>query len=269
MMRFPSSLLFVPTTVAAWSTLSSFQKFARIAPLYHSSISSPGSGNDCVVRVLGVCGGIGSGKSYVCRTLVNELGCLAHLEADVIAHKVYEPNSEAVQEIVQGFGSRVLTDDGHVNRKRLGDIVFSSPDQMAKLESIVWPHVKTEIQKLVQSYREQHVPANKTPVVVVEAAVLIDAGWNALLDSLWVVRTSEDQALERLHSQRGLSIADAKARIEAQKVRRGIGNLQEEVDDGVVTCVISNNGSASELKAQLAKALQDDSCWYMTSHQSS
>lgn len=263
MMRFPKSLLVVLTTVvAAWTSSSSSQKFARIATLHHSVMGSPGSGNDLVVRVLGVCGGIGSGKSYACQTLVNELGCWAHLEADVIAHKVYEPKSQAVQEIVREFGSRVLTDEGHVNRTRLGDIVFASPDQMTKLECIVWPHVKTEIEKLVQSYREQHVPTNKTPVLVVEAAVLIDAGWDDLLDGLWVVRAPEDQALERLQSQRGFTAADAKTRIEAQTVRRGIGNLQQEVDDGVVTCVISNNATASELKAQLAEALQDHSCWY-------
>jgi dephospho-CoA kinase len=268
-MRFSTSFLLLPTTVAAWSTSASSQSFCRIAPLYHTSrISCAGfsttstSSNSVAVRVLGVCGGIGSGKSFVCQTLVNELGCWAHLEADVIAHKVYEPNSQAVQEIVQEFGSHVLTENGHVDRKQLGEIVFSSPEQMSKLECIVWPYVKNEIRKLVDSYREQIVPENKFPVLVLEAAVLIDAGWDDMLDGLWVVRASEDQALERLQTQRGLTAADAKTRIEAQKVRRGIGNLQQEVDAGVVSCVIRNSASADELKAQLAKALKNSSCWY-------
>lgn len=269
MMRFPTSFLLLPTTVAAWSTSASSQTFSRVAPLYHAttnsspglSTSSSGSSN-VALRVLGVCGGIGSGKSFACKTLVNELGCWAHLEADVIAHKVYEPNSQAVQEIAQEFGSHVLTENGHVNRKQLGDIVFASPDQMSKLEFIVWPYVKDEIRKLVDSYRKQTVPDNKVPVLVLEAAVLIDAGWDDMVDGIWVVCTPEDQALERLQTQRGFTAADAKTRIEAQKVRRGIGNLQQEIDEGVVSCVIPNNASADELKEQLANALKNASCWY-------
>jgi dephospho-CoA kinase len=214
------------------------------------------------VQVLGVCGGIGSGKSQACKTLVEDLGCWAHLEADTIAHKVYEPNSQAVKEIAQEFGSQILMENGQVDRKQLGAIVFASPESMSKLEHIVWPHVKTEIQIIVDSYREQDVPTNKTPVLVLEAAVLVDAGWNDLLDGLWVVRAPEDVALERLQSQRGLSAEDALTRIDAQQSRRGIGNLQQEVDNGVVSCVIANDGSTDDLKDKLDKALQDASCWY-------
>ena len=221
------------------------------------------SGNQSgVVRVLGISGGIGSGKSAVCKTLVNDLGCWAHLEADTIAHNVYKPNSQAVREIVREFGSHILTENGQVDRKQLGAIVFSSPASMSKLERIVWPHVKKEIQQIVNWYQKQAVPPSKAPILVLEAAVLVDAGWDDLLDGLWVVKAPEDVALSRLQSQRGFTAEDARTRIQAQKVRRGIGNLKQEIDDGVVSCVITNDATVEELKAHLAKALHDESCWY-------
>ena len=255
-MRFLGSVLFVPT-VAAWSIPAS-RSFSRLAPLQGIS----GSHSGAVLRVLGISGGIGSGKSAACKTLVNDLGCWAHLEAGTIAHNVYKPNSQAVREIVHEFGSQILTKNGEVDRKQLGAIVFSSPESMSKLERIVWPHVKEEIQKILNWYQKQVVPPSKVPILVLEAAVLVDAGWDDLLDGLWVIKTPEDVALSRLQSQRGLIAEDARTRIQAQKVRRGIGNLEQEIDDGVVSCVITNDTTAEELKAKLAKALHDDSCWY-------
>jgi len=211
---------------------------------------------------LGVCGGIGSGKSQASKLLVDELGCWAHLEADMIAHKVYEPNSQAVYEIAQQFGSQILMENGQVDRKRLGTVVFSSPQEMSKLEQIVWPHVKAEIQSTIDSFRTKEVPKGKKPVIILEAAVLVDAGWQDILDGLWVVRVPAEVALERLESQRGFTANEAKQRIDSQQSRRGIGNLQEEVDNGVVSCVIVNDGTRDALRAKLANALCDDGCWY-------
>lgn len=255
-MRFLASVVFVPTITAC--SIQSSRSFSRLAPLQGVS----GNQSGVVLRVLGISGGIGSGKSAACKTLVNDLGCWAHLEADTIAHNVYKPNTQAVREIVHEFGSQILTENGDVDRKQLGAIVFSSPERMSKLERIVWPHVKEEIQKTLNWYQRQTVPPSKIPILVLEAAVLVDAGWDDLLDGLWVVKAPEDVALSRLQSQRGFTAEDARTRIEAQKVRRGIGNLEQEIDDGIVSCVITNDTTAEELKAQLAKALHDDSCWY-------
>lgn len=244
-----SRLLLVPSVAAAWVSPPLRSSFSRLAPL-HS------------VKVLGVCGGIGSGKSQACKTLVEDLSCWAHLDTDSIAHKVYEPNSQAVVDIANEFGSEILTEDGQVDRKQLGAIVFGSPESMSKLERIVWPHVKTEIETIVDSYREKSVPDGKKPVIVLEAAVLVDAGWQDLLDGLWVVRVPPEQALERLQSQRGFSADDAQQRIDAQQSRRGIGNLQEEVDNGVVSCVVTNDGTLDDLTKRLSDAMGDTSCWY-------
>jgi dephospho-CoA kinase len=153
-----------------------------------------------------------------------------------------------------------------VDRKQLGKIVFSSPESMSKLERIVWPHVKKKIEDSIESYRQQSVPQNKKPILVLEAAVLVDAGWQDLLDGLWIVHVPREVALNRLQENRGLSREDALTRINTQASRRGIGNLQEEVDKGVVSCVITNDGSPEDLKENLSKALGDENCWYVNDH---
>jgi dephospho-CoA kinase len=181
------------------------------------------------------------------------------LEADSIAHSVYHPDSEAVTEIVNEFGSHILDEHGQIDRKQLGKIVFDNPAKMAKLERIVWPHVKREIQTHLDRLRKEHKAGGG--VVVLEAAVLLDAGWEDLLDGLWVVTTPTPVALQRLVEHRGFTHEEAQKRIEAQQPRRGIGNLGEEVEKGIVTKVIENEGSPEELQHKLQQALEDPTAW--------
>jgi dephospho-CoA kinase len=167
--------------------------------------------------------------------------------------------------------------------------------QNQKLERIVWPHVKTELQKHIHEAREEWMIKSQqladtesyssnsdtsnsntqaqaqpppqqtmTLVVVLEAAVLLDADWEDLLDGIWVVTTSTDTALERLVSSRGLSKEEALKRMTAQESRRGIGNLNDEVEKGIVTAIVTNDGSLEELEQALKKALQDPKSWKPT-----
>jgi dephospho-CoA kinase len=224
-------------------------------------------------RVLGVCGGIGSGKSSACKLLVAELNCLAHLDSDSIAHTVYEPGSAAIQQIAAEFGADLVLDSGELDRKKLGSIVFNPDDAgsnglgantaMQRLEQIVWPHLQVKIESAIEQAKAQWNKSNdKLPIIIVEAAVLLDAGWQDFLDGVWVVSVSESVALTRLQETRGLTAAEAEKRIDAQKPRRGIGNLAEEVDSKVVTAVIENNGSLDALKQQLSEKLMDPQAWY-------
>lgn len=232
---------------------------------------------DTALRVLGVCGGIGSGKSQACRLLVDKLGCRVHLEADSLAHRVYQPNnSGVVSEIAKAFPTVIEKQDdddvGTINRKTLGSIVFADPKAMTKLEQIVWPHVKTIIQTEIETYssspplqqENDREKVSKTNVLVLEAAVLIDAGWMDLLDGLWVVQASPEVALRRLTTYRGLDKDDALQRIQAQETRRGLGNgLQTEIDQGVVSAVIPNNEDDPDaLQERLRQAMENPACWY-------
>jgi dephospho-CoA kinase len=197
------------------------------------------------------------------------LSIIDHTDADTLAHTVYSPGSQAVRDIVKAFGDEVLQEDNAdvIDRKKLGAIVFADRAQMLKLEHIVWPHVKTELKQRIDQVRDEWMAQGKTtvegqfPFVVLEAAVLLDAEWDDMLDGTWVVTTATSTALDRLMETRGLSKEEAEKRISAQESRRGIGNLQKEVDSKVVTAVIENNGTLDDLKQALQKALEDANSW--------
>jgi len=222
------------------------------------SMATSTASDNTSLRVLGVCGGIGSGKSRACNILVdNADNVVAHLEADSMAHAVYTPGSEALIKIADEFGPQILEEDGNVNRKELGAIVFADPAKMATLERIVWPYVKLEIQKRLEVLQQEHASG----VVVLEAAVLLDAGWDDIMDAVWVVKTPAPVALERLVVNRGFTKEEAQKRIDAQEPRRGIGNLDEEVEKGVVTRVIENTGTEQDLQDALQQAMEDPTAW--------
>lgn len=246
---------------ATWIAPSSLRVVSRKSFFSTAMSSKNNNAPMSSLRVLGVCGGIGSGKSRACKLLVdNTDDCVAHLEADSMAHAVYKPGSEALDKIAQEFGSHILEKDGNVNRKELGAIVFSDPSKMATLERIVWPYVKLEIQERLKELRQEH----DSGVVVLEAAVLLDAEWDDIMDAVWVVKAPAPIALERLVANRGFTVEEAQKRIDAQEPRRGIGNLDKEVEKGVVTRVIDNFGTEEELQEALQQALQDPTAWKQT-----
>jgi dephospho-CoA kinase len=235
------------------------------------AIMSSTSGNNDreQLKVIGICGGIGSGKSTACKLLVSDLNCVTHIDADKVAHSVYAPGSQAVNDVVAEFGSGILEDksdnnNNTIDRKKLGKIVFAEKSAMSKLEQIVWPHVKTKLAETIDDLRgewkEGKAEGNK-PIVIVEAAILLDAGWDDLLDGIWVVKATEDVALQRLMETRNMTKEDSEKRINAQNKSRGIGNINEEIDNGVITAVIENNGSLDNLKEALGNAIKNPKSW--------
>jgi dephospho-CoA kinase len=136
---------------------------------------------------------------------------------------------------------------------------------MKKLEAIVWPHTKNAVLNQIEAIRSE-TSDNKTisryPIIVVEAAMLLDADWNEFLDGLWIVTTSTDNALQRLMETRNLTQEEAQKRIDAQQARRGVGNLLDEVERGFVSAVIENNGDLHELQQALTSKLKDANSWY-------
>jgi dephospho-CoA kinase len=282
-------LVFTPVSSRATPFLALVPACRRSSLLFYGAATMATAKSDAealvdasptdAIRLLGICGGIGSGKSAACKLFVSDLNCLAHIDSDSIAHTVYEPGSLAIRQIVEEFGSNLLLENGELDRKKLGAIVFAdtaeatNPDgtlrltPMQRLERIVWPHVQTKIDLEVEAVKaklskKDESTRGKLPIIVIEAAVLLDAGWQSFLDGVWVVAVSKNVAMERLQQNRGLTESEAEQRIAAQQPRRGIGNLADEVDAGVVTAVIENNGSVEELKHQLAEKLVDARAWY-------
>ena len=177
------------------------------------------------------------------------------------SYGLYTVGSPAIDEIVSEFGTALLKEDGEIDRAALGGIVFSDPNKMTILEHIVWPYVKKEILDAIRIKSEERLPPEKIPIIVLEAAVLIEAGWEDLLDGLWVIKVKPETALQRLMEQRGMTKDDAETRIKSQISRRGISNLVEEVEKGIVTKVIDNDGDLGALTKKLKEALNDPSAW--------
>ena len=186
-------------------------------------------------RIVGLTGGIGSGKSTVA-TMLAALGA-AVVDADRVGHEVYLPQTPGWRQVVEGFGRAVIADDGTIDRKALGAIVFSDADQLAKLNAIVHPLIRESVaQRTAAALAED--PARS---VVIEAAVLIEAKWYELVDEVWVVIASPESVIERVGASRGLPVADVQARIDSQ-----ITNDERRT---VADVVIENDGTLEELRS--------------------
>lgn len=159
--------------------------------------------------VIGLTGGIGSGKSTVARIL-EEQG--AHiLSADLIGHEVYLPGRPAYREIIEAFGEEIVAEDGTIDRKKLGAIVFSDPRRLRKLNAITHPRMKGMMREKLAELKRSGVR-----VAVLEAALLLDAGWDDLADEVWVTVVPPEIAAKRTAARSGLSEQEVMERIKTQ-----------------------------------------------------
>ena len=159
--------------------------------------------------VIGLTGGIGSGKTTVARMLERKGAVL--VSADAVGHEVYQSGRPAWQEIVDAFGREVVAGDGSIDRKRLGAIAFSDPQQLRRLNAITHPRMKELMREKLEEER-----ARGTEVVALEAALLFDAGWDDLSDEVWVTVAPPEVAAERTAERSGLNVEEVLSRIRAQ-----------------------------------------------------
>ncbi|MDO8615143.1 MAG: dephospho-CoA kinase [Dehalococcoidia bacterium] len=159
--------------------------------------------------VIGLTGGIGSGKSTVAEVL-REQGA-AILSADLVGHEVYQPGRPAWQEIVDAFGREVLAADGSIDRKKLGAVVFSDPKELKRLNNITHPRMKGMMREKLAELQRQGAA-----VAVLEAALLFDAGWDDLADEVWVTVAPPQVVARRTAERSGISEQQVLERIKAQ-----------------------------------------------------
>ena len=157
---------------------------------------------------IGITGPIGCGKSQVARWL-EEDGAVV-VDADVVAREVTAPGTPGHAAILRRFGQPVTADDGTVDRKALGRLVFADPASLRALEAIVHPEVRPRILAAIEE-----AEARRAPAVVVEAIKLVEGGLAGLCDEVWLVSCDPTSQRERL-LDRGLGEADAAQRTEAQ-----------------------------------------------------
>ncbi|WP_268219631.1 dephospho-CoA kinase [Streptomyces sp. EMB24] len=159
---------------------------------------------------VGLTGGIGAGKSEVSRLLVERGAVL--IDADRIAREVVEPGTPGLAAVVEAFGEEILAEDGSLDRPRLGALVFSDPDKLATLNSIVHPLVGARSRELEEA-------APEDAVVVHDVPLLTENGLARLYDVVIVVDAGTGTQLDRLVRLRGMSEEDARARMAAQATR--------------------------------------------------
>lgn len=191
---------------------------------------------------IGITGPIGCGKSTILGWLAAR-GALV-IDADQVAGEVMAPGSTVAAEIVSAFGSGVGGPDGGLDRAALATLVFKDAKQLGRLEAIVHPVVRERILEMIQG-----AEAAGVPTIALEAIRLVEAGYPALLDEVWLVTCNPAAQLERLTS-RGLALADATARIAAQAA------LADRVRP-VATRVIDTSGSLAATEAAIEAALED------------
>jgi phosphopantetheine adenylyltransferase/dephospho-CoA kinase len=187
--------------------------------------------------IIGLTGGIASGKSTAARML-GTWG--AHvIDADKLGHQAYLQGSKAYDQVIATFGNDVVGDDGEVDRRALGAKVFGAGNRLSELTDIVWPAIR----RLARKEIEQAQRDRPDVVVVLEAAVLIEAGWQDLVDEVWLTVVDPAVAVARARARDGVDAATVQARIDAQ-----LSNAQRETH---ADKVIDNSGTEAELIQQL------------------
>ncbi len=186
--------------------------------------------------VVGLTGGICSGKSTVA-AMFERLGAVV-IDADRVAHELQVSGQPLFEAIVSAFGRQIVGEDGRIDRRRLGAIVFSDPKARARLEEILHPAIVEECERRIQQAR-----ASGAAVCLLDAALLIESGRHARFDRMVLVEASEAVQLERLMARMGLSREEVMQRIRSQ--------MPLEEKRRHAKFVIENGGSLKETERQV------------------
>lgn len=192
------------------------------------------------MRIIGLTGGIASGKSTVAAILAKHGAYI--IDADKIGHKIYYKGGPAWRGVIDAFGDEILDNGGNIDRAKLGQIVFSDNKKLQQLNVIVHPLMRREIQLQLKDADNRGFA-----IAVIDAAVLIESGWYTLADEIWLVVADNELRLQRLMQRNGFSRQQAWQRIESQ--------MPDDEKAKYADVIIDNNGDMEELENKVIKAL--------------
>ncbi|MFW8573125.1 dephospho-CoA kinase [Corynebacterium pseudodiphtheriticum] len=192
------------------------------------------------MKIIGLTGGIGSGKSTVAQSL-QEHG-FPIVDADLIAREIVEPGQPALAELAKEFGEDILNADGSLDRGLLASRAFTTKDTTQRLNNITHPRINQRTQELFDEARE-----NGAEAVIYDMPLLIDKGLHKDMDATIVVHAAEHVRLERLTTKRGLDVDDVRRRINAQ--------IDDETRKQYADILLDNNGTEEDLTQQIAQAV--------------
>ena len=188
--------------------------------------------------VIGLTGGIGTGKTHVSR-LLESLGA-AVVNADLLGHEVYTPHSEGWRAVVDAFGDRVVADNGEIDRRALGGIVFTDEEALERLNAIMHPRIYALAEQRLNALTQEG-----KSTAVLEAALLIEAKWTPLVNEVWVTVSPEADVISRLQQRNSLDENAARSRINSQ--------MPQEERVAHANVIIENNGTLEDLSSEVQK----------------
>jgi len=159
--------------------------------------------------VIGLTGNFGTGKTTVSQMLA-ELGAVI-IDADKLGHEILQPGSHAYDEVAAAFGKAIVRPNRQIDRDKLGQLVFADAAALAQLNRIMHPRMYKIARERIEQYHKRG-----TKVAVLEAALLIEAGWTPLVDQVWLTVAPDHAIVNRLKNQRGLAEAQILARLHSQ-----------------------------------------------------
>lgn len=194
------------------------------------------------MKVIGITGGVGSGKSALLKKIQKEYNCRIFL-ADDIANYLKEPGQRCYEPLVLLLGEKVLDEQGFLEKKKMADMIFGNSDLLAKVNHIVHPAVRQYIIEELEAERQKGIK----DICFVEAALFIEAGYRDLVDSLWYIYSDINTRIKRLQADRGYSLDKIQSIMQKQ--------LQEEVFRAKCDVVIDNSGTLDAAMQQVRARL--------------
>ena len=192
--------------------------------------------------IIGITGGIGSGKSVVTSLLRDKFDA-AVIDTDTIGHEIMETGKSAYKKVVEVFGNKVIAEDGSIDRKKLGSLVFDNRELLCKLNDIIHPAVEVEVDKRIAEFIKKNYK-----YIALETALLLKVGYNRKCDKIWFVYADKAIRLKRLYDNRGIDKEKAEKIFESQ-------NSEEEFRQ-IADDVIDNSGSEAETEIQIKNILE-------------
>lgn len=189
------------------------------------------------MKIICMTGGLASGKTTASELLRSRGAEI--IDADKLGHRAYDPGTQAYLKVIEAFGDDIVADDHQIDRRALGGKVFGKPEELKNLTNIVWP----EIRRLAELEIAGYAATYPDGVVVLEAAVLFEAGWEDIGDEIWVLAVDREVAVARAMARDNADRAAVESRIDSQ--------LSNEERIARATTVIYNNGDQEGMIEQL------------------
>ena len=191
------------------------------------------------MKIIGVTGGIASGKSTVTAYLRKQN--IPVFDADASAHDAVRLGSPCLAKIHEIFGDEIIMDTGELDRKALSALVFSNKEALKKLENIIHGYVWSKAQEFMAAQK-------KEKIIVLDVPLLIECGWYTSVDAVWLIKISEEEQIKRAIKRNNITEGEVRARIKAQ--------MPFSEKQKYATTILDNSGSISSLEKQVSVALR-------------